>query len=283
MRYDAGFINQLAEAVVSEKVTICQIAKQFNIAVKTVRNWVKRKLAGLPYKLSTSAKNVWNKTKGNVAGEIRSLLEQGKSSAIVWVETGKKVCLRTVQRIKTKSFPKTIEKKKCKRYVRRKIFSLMHTDWGIKRILNGKRMCFSFYEDDATRKMYALRAYDRASLENTLDNLNLALSNARFKAVLSDCGKVYTKTYGIECKALGIRSIHTRPYNPKCNGKAEAAVKKVKNFLDRNIVMDIEHANELLKQFEHEYNNTPHSSLNYRTPNQVFREKKSNGGIWAVA
>lgn len=219
MKYDVGFINLLAESVISKKATISQTAKQFNIATKTVRRWVNRKLAGLPYKFSTAARNVWNKTKDNVANEIKSLLEQGKSSAISWVCSGRKVSLRTAQRIKTKSFPKTIEKKKCKRYVRRKIFSLMHTDWGIKRILNGKRMCFSFHVEDATRKLYALRAYDKASLENTLDNLNLAAKKTNgFKAVLSDCGKVYTKTFGIGCNALGIKSIHTRPYNPKCNG-----------------------------------------------------------------
>lgn len=284
MRYDIGFINPLVESVLSGKATINQIARQFNIAINTVRRWVNRKLSGLPYKFSTAAKNVWNKTKDSVASEIKSLLGQGKSSVIAWIETGEKVCLRTAQRIKAKSFPKTLQKKKCKRYERRKIFSLMHTDWGIKRILGGKRMCFSFYEDDASRKLYALKAYSKASLENTLDNLKLAAKKTKgFKAVLSDCGKVYTKTFGIECNALGIKSIHTRPYNPKCNGKAEAVVKKVKNFLGEHIVMDIEHANELLKRFEHEYNNTPHSSLNYRTPNHVFREKKNNGDIWAVA
>ncbi len=200
------------------------------------------------------------------------------------VASGKKVSLRTAQRIKAKFYPKIKERKKCKRYERRKIFSLIHTDCGIKRILNGKRICFSFYEDDAVRKLCTLKAYDKASLENTLDNLKLAKrKSGGFKAVLSDCGKVYTKTFGIECKALGIKSVHIRPYNPKCNGKAEAVVKKVKSFLDRHTVMDLEHANELLKQFEHEYNNTPHSSLNYETPNQVFRENRIKGNIYAAS
>ena len=159
----------------------------------------------------------------------------------------------------------------------------MHTDWGVKRILDGKRMCFTFYEDDASRRLYSLKAYDKADQSNTNDNLEQAKEETNgFKAVLSDCGRVYTKSYGGECKKLRIKSVHTRPYNPKCNGKAEAVVKKVKKFLKRHVVKDINHANELLKQFQKEYNNTPHSSLKYQTPLEVFREKQRTGYIWAV-
>jgi len=79
-----------------------------------------------------------------------------------------------------------------------------------------------------------------------------------------------------------VKSIHTRPYNPKCNGKAEAVVKKVKKFLNKHEVRDLEHMNELLKEFQKEYNNTPHSSLKYLTPKEVFRAKQRTGLVWAV-
>lgn len=157
----------------------------------------------------------------------------------------------------------------------------MHTDWGVKRILNGVRCCFSFYEDDASRKLYALRAYPKASLPNTIHNFKLAVKKTHgFKAVLTDCGGVYRKNY--DAQMNGIKHIRTRPHNPKCNGKAEAVVKKIKRFLSRYKVRNIAHANELLSRFQREYNNTPHSSLKYRTPNQVYRHKRKNGVISAV-
>ena len=108
------------------------------------------------------------------------------------------------------------------------------------------------------------------------------LVNTLGKAVLSDCGKVYTKSFGIECKALGTKSIHTRPYNPKCNGKAEAVVKKIKTFLKHYYIRNLEHMNELLKQFQKQYNNTPHSGIKYMTPLELFKAKQRSGLIWAV-
>ena len=80
----------------------------------------------------------------------------------------------------------------------------------------------------------------------------------------------------------GIKHIRTRPYNPKCNGKAEAVVKKIKNFLKRFEVKDLKHANQLLKRFQREHNDTPHSSLKYKTPNQVYSDKQKNGVICVV-
>ena len=51
----------------------------------------------------------------------------------------------------------------------------MHTDWAVKRIKRGVRCCFSFYVDDCSRKLYALQAYPKASLENTIDNFKTAV------------------------------------------------------------------------------------------------------------
>ena len=101
-----------------------------------------------------------------------------------------------------------------------------------------------------------------------------------FKAVLSDCGGVYRKNFDAQMK--GVKHIRTRPYNPKCNGKAENIVKKVKRFLNHFEVQDLNHANRLFKQFQREYNNTPHSSLKYRSPNQVYSDKRKNGAISTV-
>ncbi|MBI4896624.1 MAG: hypothetical protein HY832_03705, partial [Candidatus Aenigmarchaeota archaeon] len=44
----------------------------------------------------------------------------------------------------------------------------------------------------------------------------------------------------------------------------------------------LDHMNALLAQFEHEYNDTPHSGLKYLTPHEVFKAKQRTGSIWAV-
>lgn len=283
MRYSNEIIKMVVNSVISGTCSVRVIAKDLGIARSTVTRWVNRTRHGIPTRFKRTAKRVWNRTFSSVLNDLRQLLKQGKSVVQSWIEIGKKISMRTIQRWKALWFPEIKEKKQCKRYVRKKVFSLMHTDWGVKRILNGKRICFTFYEDDATRRLYSLRAYSNASLDNTLNNLRIAKKKTNgFKAVLSDCGAVYRKSFGEECKVLDIKSAHTRPYNPKCNGKAEAVVKKVKAFLNKHIVRDLDHANMLLTQYQKEYNNTPHSSLKYSTPLQVFRAKQRAGLICAV-
>ncbi len=228
-----------------------------------------------------TAKRVWNKTIQPLLDEMKALLSKGLSTTLTWLKL-KKRCLRTIQRYKKKWFPEQPKPKvKVRRYERKHALSLMHTDWSRKRILHGVRCYFSFYEDDASRKLFALKAYERSTLENTLDNLRLARKQTGgFKAMLTDNGRQYRKNFDAQLK--GIKHIRTRVHNPKCNGKAEAVVKKIKQYLSRYTVRSIAHANQLLARFTREYNNTPHSSLKYRTPNQVYRNKRKNGVISAV-
>lgn len=284
MKYDNEFVKRVTDTVIQGVCSIREAARLLKVSRSTISRWVKRERQGLPTRLKRSAKHVWNRTSEEVLNRLKQTLETGKSVVETWVDISKKVSMRTIHRWKDLWFPQIEEKKSCKRYVRRKAFSLMHTDWGVKRIKDGKRTCFTFHEDDATRRLYVLKGYSNANQENTNDNLRKAhRSSGGFKAVLSDCGKVYTKTFDEECKTLGVKSIHTRPYNPKCNGKAEAVVKKVKAFLNKHEVRDLEHMNELLKQFMKEYNNTPHSSLKYMTPLEVFRAKQRSGLVWVVS
>lgn len=284
MKYGEEFVKRVVETVASGFCSMREASRLLGVSRNTISRWIRRFKEGLPTRMKRSAKHVWNRTSNEVLEKMKCMLSGGKTSVRVWIETGKRISLRTVQRWKSSWFPKIREKKTCKRYVRRKAFSLMHTDWAVKRIAEGKRTCFSFHVDDATRRLYALKGYENADQNNTNDCLKRAYKETGgFKAVLSDCGKVYTKNFGEECKNLGVRSVHTRPYNPKCNGKAEAVVKKVKAFLNKHQVRNLEHMNELLKQFQKEYNNTPHSGLKYLTPLQVFRAKQSSGSIWAVS
>lgn len=284
MKYGDEFVKKVTDAVISGSCSIRDVKKIFGVSRDTVSTWVNRMLAGLPARFVRSAKSVWNRPDKLLLDRIKELLASGKNAVSAWIETGKKISLRAVQRWKSKWFPNPRVKKQCKRYERRKALSLSHTDWAQKRILYGKRMCFTFHVDDATRRLFALKAYSNAKQLNTADALhNAVVETGGFKSVLTDCGKVYTKAWGELCSDVGTKPIHTRPYNPQCNGKAEAVVKKVKNFLCKHIVVDIDHANELLKQFQYDYNRTPHSSLKYMTPLQVYRAKQRTGLVWGVS
>ena len=283
MGYKAEIVDIAVGMALQDRRPIREIARLLYIGRAAISRWVGRILAGLPTHFSPAPKQVRNRTGENVLKRIRKLLQEGAGTIKAWFESGQKTCLRTVQRWKAKWFPPIKKKEKSKRYERKKALSLMHTDWGTKRINEGKRCCFTFYEDDATRKLYATKAYPKADANNTLDAFCNARSEAAFGAVLSDCGKVYQNTYRGLCASNGAKSLHTRPYNPKCNGKAEAVVKKIKRFLAKHEVRNIEHANRLLRQFEHEYNRTPHSSLKYKTPLEVFKAKQAAGSICGVA
>jgi len=282
VRYEVGFVNRVVAALLGQRCSARKAEQLLGVPRKTLARWLQRALGALPYWFSRAAKRVRNRTPQGVLNRMRSLLKQGQSSVLTWLALRKHVCLRTVQRWKSKWFPPVKEKKIVRRYERRKALSLMHSDWAVKRIAQGKRCCFTFYEDDATRRLYACRAYSSANLPNTLEALGRVLHKTRFAAVLTDCGRVYTETWNTACREAGVKPIHTRPYNPQCNGKAEAVVKKIKRFLSKFEVRNLEHANRLLERFEHEYNRTPHGSLKYRTPLQVYRQKQAVGDISVV-
>ena len=281
MKYSNDIVEKTVARLLSGQVSQRELDRVLRIPRKTLARWLKRKLSDQPARFKRRANKVWNRTVQPVLNRLRVLLEKGKSSILAWIALGR-TCLRTVQRYKKHWFPPQPKPKiKSKRYERRHVFSLMHTDWGRKRILDGVRCCFSFYEDDASRKLFALKAYDRATLANTIDNLQLARKQTGgFKAILSDNGRQYHKNFDAQLR--GIKHIRTRPHNPKCNGKAEAVVKKIKRYLNQFEVQNLEHANWLLARFQREYNDTPHSSLKYRTPNQVFSDKQKNGVICVV-
>ena len=279
MKYEEQFVKRVVDAVIERRLTGRKAALMFKVCRATVARWVKRRLGRLPTWFSRATKIIANKTGQVLLNKLRRLLEQTKNAVASWIEIGKCLCLRTVFRWKKTWFPKPVKVKvKCKRYQRNKPFSLVHTDWATKRIAGGEKISISFYEDDCTRALYALKAYHCADFTNTADNFTQALEETGgFKAVLSDCGKVYNKqSFGIMTSSLGIKSIHTRPYHPQCNGKAEALVKKIKKFLNQYKVRSLSHANKLLAKYQKQYNNAPHSSLKYQTPKQILQQKTGN-------
>ena len=174
MKYDEEFVKRIVKTVRDGLISAREISRLLGLARSTVSRWVGRSKKGLPTRLKRSAKKVWNRTSERLLAELKALLGSGKTVIQAWQGVGKGVSIRTIERWKPVWFPEVQEKKPCKRYVRKKAFSLMHTDWGVKRIKDGKRTCFTFHEDDATRRLYALQAYKNANQENTNDSLRKA-------------------------------------------------------------------------------------------------------------
>lgn len=283
MHYDESFVIKVVESVRSGRSSRRKVARLFTVSRDTVNRWVRRIGAGLPSRFTRAAQHVWNQTPALLQERLKALLGVGKNAVSAWIGTGQRVSLRTVQRWKARWFPRPKARKRWRRYERRKALSLAHTDWAEKRITDGKRICFTFAVDDATRMVFAARAVEHADQLSTAEALWSAVrETGGFRQVLTDCGAVYGKAWGMLCQDVGVEAIHTRPYHPQCNGKAEAVVKKAKAFLNRSVVKDLAHANQLLKEFQQEHNRTPHSGLKYRTPLQVYRAKRRAGLIWAV-
>lgn len=191
MKYSADFVDIVSARLSSSEISVRELERVLRVPRKTTSRWLKRKRAGEPARNKPIPKNVRNKTDQSILDKARLLFELKKSAILVWIALKEYVCLRTIQRYKAEWFPpKPKVKIVSRRYERRKALSLLHTDWATKRIKDGKRCCFSFYEDDASRKLFALHAYPRATLENTIHNLNLAKKQAKyFKQILSDNGR----------------------------------------------------------------------------------------------
>ena len=194
MKYGDEFVKKVTDAVISGSCSRRDLKRMFGLSRDTVSKWVNNVLAGLPARMKRSAKNVRNRTDKDILDKIKELLVQGKNAVSAWIETGKKISLRSVFRWKAKWIPKQPrEKKVYKRYERRKALSLTHTDWAQKRILGGEKIKFTFHVDDATRTLYALKAYKTADQFNTADALeNAVVETGGFRQVLTDCGKVYS-------------------------------------------------------------------------------------------
>ena len=178
MKYSEDIVEKAVDRLLSGQVSQRELDRVLSIPRKTLSRWLRRRLSGQPARFKRRAKRVWNRTVQPVLDKLKALLEKGKSTTLSWIALGK-VCLRTVQRYNKQWFPpKPKPKTKPKRYERRKALSLGHTDWGRKRILHGVRCYFTFYVDDRTRKLFALKACSRSTLANTIDNLHQAIREA---------------------------------------------------------------------------------------------------------
>ena len=86
---------------------------------------------------------------------------------------------------------------------------------------------------------------------------------------MTDRGSCYrSKAFNKACKALSIRHIHTRPYTPKTNGKAEHFIQSSpREWAYAKAYPNSDHRKAELPWCLHHYNrHRPHAGIKKQTP-----------------
>jgi transposase InsO family protein len=88
------------------------------------------------------------------------------------------------------------------------------------------------------------------------------------RAVLSDNGSCYRRRFSEACRALGLKHLHTRPYRPRTNGKAERFIQTLINewAYARVYGTSAERTAQLPRWLSHYNFRRPHGSLGHRPP-----------------
>jgi transposase InsO family protein len=88
------------------------------------------------------------------------------------------------------------------------------------------------------------------------------------RAVLSDNGSCYRRRFSEACRALGLKHLHTRPYRPRTNGKAERFIQTLINewAYARVYGSSAERTAHLPRWLKHYNYKRPHGSLGHQPP-----------------
>lgn len=172
--------------------------------------------------------------------------------------------------------PKKSKRRKWIRYERRHSNSLWHTDWFV---LNGRQTIA--FVDDASRVATSVKTFNRATADNAVVALNMAVQTWRVpRQLISDHGTQFTSLPRETCakpepnafqkrlKELDIKHIKARVKHPQSNGKLERFVQTIRMLTN--------HFGDLDKAVEYYNFRRPHMSLendSIRTPYKAFMDK----------
>jgi transposase InsO family protein len=130
--------------------------------------------------------------------------------------------------------------------------------------------------DDATRFVVHAEFYPDQKQPILEAGLRKAiLSYGAPRSIYVDNGKIFTsKWLQLACAQLNIRHLKARPYNAEAKGKVERFNRTVENFLAELSLQKAQSLEELNRLFmawlSEGYNHKPHSSLEGKTPADVF-------------
>jgi putative transposase len=169
-----------------------------------------------------------------------------------------------------------IRKQKCRKWVRFELpypNDMTHTDWTYCPFTQKQ---LSVYIDDRTRLITSVGLFSRATADNSIALLKLAIANyGKPKSVMTDHGPQYYTNKGdsqentqfrIALNALGIKHYVARVNRPQTNGKIE------RFFLTYKTEYATGSFNNIYDFINHYNEERLHMSLGYRTPKEVWDE-----------
>src|SRR3989344_3948948 len=172
-----------------------------------------------------------------------------------------------------------IKKQKPRKWVRYELPNpndLWHTDWSYDPFTTNQ---ISVYIDDKTRLITSYGIFKRATTENTIALLHSGIAEyGKPKSVMTDHGSQYyanhpgaeqeNTEFRKELNILGIKHYLARINRPQTNGKVERFFLTYKTEYTTGTFSNI-------KDYITHYNQqSPHMSLNYKTPQETWEELK---------
>jgi transposase InsO family protein len=293
----------LVRRILEESWSLTEAAGAAGVSERTAAKWVARFKAegeaGL-YDRSSAPKRIPHRTPADrvesikalrklrmTAAEIAEALSMALSTVSAWL---KRIGLGKRSRLEPPEPPN--------RYERRHPGELVHVDikklgrilWPGHRVTGSRRgrptqttptgrgrgiAGWEFVHvcvDDRTRLAY-VEVLDDELAQTAIGFLRRAIAwfaaqGVAIRAVLSDNGCCYRRSFGEACHALGLRHLRTRPYRPRTNGKAERFIQTLINewAYARVYSTSAERTAQLTPWLVHYNFRRPHGSLRHRPP-----------------
>lgn len=151
------------------------------------------------------------------------------------------------------------------------------TDW---ELADGTTVKVLNILDDCSRMAMACRAITECTGAAALDTFSSAAAEYGWpERFLSDCAPAFRYMLAEALAPVGVAAVHTRPYNPRCNGKVERFHQTQKRWLRaRPKATTITEFQTRLNEFRHLYNHErPHRAIDRRFPADVWAATPKSG------
>jgi transposase InsO family protein len=237
---------------------------------------------------------VANKTAADVEDAIvrmrKRLVEDGRDAGAASIRfelagLGGLPSESTIWRILTNRGLVTPEPKKAPKHAGRRFnaeranesWPLDDTDW---ELADGTAVKALNILDDCSRMAVACRAMTECTGAAALDAFSDAAAVYGWpERFLSDCAPEFRHVLADALAPLGVAAAHTRPYNPRCNGKVERFHQTQKRWLRaRPRAATVVEFQTQLNEFRDLYNHQrPHRAIGRRFPADVWAATPKNG------